>query len=161
MNKLYGDIINILKSDARYSSAKIATMLGLLEKDVKKAIEDMENSGILVKYTAIVNTEKLEDDKVIALIEVKVTPQRNRGFDAIAEEIHCFSEVKDLYLMSGGYDLAVFVEGKNLREVAMFVSEKLSVMEAVVGTATHFILKKYKTEGVITDKIQSRRNIIG
>ena len=161
MNKLYGDIINILKSDARYSSAKIATMLGLLEKDVKKAIEDMENSGILVKYTAIVNTEKLEDDKVIALIEVKVTPQRNRGFDAIAEEIHCFSEVKDLYLMSGGYDLAVFVEGKNLREVAMFVSEKLSVMEAVVGTATHFILKKYKTEGVITDKTQSRRNIIG
>lgn len=151
--KLYTDILEILKSDARYPAAKIATMLNKSESEIKKAVEDMENSGIIVKYTAIVNTEKLETDRVMALIEVKVTPQRNRGFDAIAEDIYCFSEVKDLYLMSGGYDLAVFIEGKNLREVARFVSEKLSVMETVVGTATHFILKKYKTEGVVTDKI--------
>lgn len=162
MRKLYKDISEILKTDARYPAEKIAAMLGLTEKEVKTAIEEMENSGIIVKYTALTNSEKLEEDKVTALIEVKVTPQRNRGFDAIAEDIYCFKEVKDLYLMSGGYDLAVLIEGKNLQEVARFVSEKLSVMDTVVGTATHFILKKYKTEGVVIDKCeQNRRNVIG
>lgn len=162
MKKIYKDISEILKTDARYQPAKIAGILGLTEKEVKTAIEEMENSGIIVKYTAIINSEKLEEDKVAALIEVKVTPQRNRGFDAIAEEIHCFKEVKDLYLMSGGFDLAVLIEGKNLQEVARFVSEKLSVMDTVVGTATHFILKKYKSEGVVVDKCEeNRRNIVG
>lgn len=162
MKKIYKDISEILKTDARYNPAKIAAILGLNENDVKAAIEEMENSGIIVKYTAIINPEKLEEDKVMALIEVKVTPQKTRGFDAIAEDIHCFKEVKDLYLMSGGFDLAVLIEGKNLQEVARFVSEKLSVLDTVVGTATHFILKKYKTEGIVIDKgEQNRRNIVG
>ncbi|MCL1901179.1 MAG: Lrp/AsnC family transcriptional regulator [Firmicutes bacterium] len=163
MEKLYNDILNILRNDCRYSASKVAAMLGQKEETVKAAIEKMEAEKIIVKYAAIVNSEKLNDNnQVTALIEVKVTPQRNRGFDAIAEDIYCFSEVKDVYLMSGGFDLAVLIEGKSLREVAAFVSEKLSVMDTVVATATHFILKKYKTEGVIIGGIESiKRNIVG
>ncbi len=111
----------------------------------------MEASGVIAKYTALCNTEKLSEDVVTALIEVKVTPQMSSGFDAIAKTVYQFDEVKAVYLMSGAYDLCITVEGKNLREVSRFVSEKLSSMRDIVSTATHFILKKYKTEGVILD----------
>ena len=127
-------------------------MLDKTEEEVCAAIEGLEARGVIVKYTAIVNGERLSDETVQALIEVKVTPQKTNGFDAIAEEIYRFEEVKSCYLMSGGYDLAVFIEGKSLRDVARFVTERLSTLDDVLSTATHFILKKYKIEGTIADK---------
>ena len=159
MDKLSKKILSILNEDARYSHKKIATMLGVDEKEVTLRINELENKGVLVKYTTIVNADKLGEEHVIALIEVKVTPQQSHGFDAIAREIYKFDEVTSVYLMSGGYDIAVTVEGNNLREVAMFVSERLSVMENVISTATHFILKKYKSEGVILDEEKDIKRI--
>ena len=115
-------------------------------------ITSLENSGVIVRYTAITNTDSIEDEAVEALIEVKVTPQRGHGFDMIANEIAAHEEVKNLYLMSGAYDLAVIVQGKSLRSVSRFVSEKISTYDTVISTATHFILKKYKVEGAIMRK---------
>ena len=149
MEKLKQDVLILLKEDARYSVGKLATMLGAKEGDVKNAVLDLENDGVIVKYSVLVNEAKIGDDLVEALIEVKVTPKAGRGFDAIAEEVCAFDEVKSVYLMSGAYDLAVNVIGKNLKDVAMFVSEKLSTMDEVLSTATHFILKKYKVDGVM------------
>ena len=157
MKKLETDILKVLQEDCRYTPAKIAVMLNKTEEEVRGAIESMEKRGIIVKYTAIVNDERLSDDFVQALIEVKVSPQKASGFDAIAEEIYRFDEVKSCYLMSGGYDIAVFIEGANLREVARFVSEPLSTLDEVQSTATHFILKKYKIEGTITDAEDDNR----
>ncbi|HIY45354.1 MAG TPA: Lrp/AsnC family transcriptional regulator [Candidatus Borkfalkia excrementipullorum] len=157
MKKLETDILKVLQEDCRYTPAKIAVMLNKTEEEVRGAIESMEKRGIIVKYTAIVNDERLSDDFVQALIEVKVSPQKASGFDAIAEEIYRFDEVKSCYLMSGGYDIAVFIEGANLREVARFVSERLSTLDEVQSTATHFILKKYKIEGTITDAEDDNR----
>lgn len=158
MNKLEADILKILEEDCRYSAAKIAVMLDKGEAEVEAAIRGMEESGVIVKYTAIVNGETLSEEVVQALIEVKVTPQKGNGFDAIAEEIYRFDEVKSLYLMSGGYDFAVFIEGASLRAVSRFVTERLSTIEGVLSTATHFILKKYKIEGTVADKsVESMR----
>ncbi len=157
MTKLENDILNIIKSDSRHTSQEIAVMLGVDEKKVKETIKALEVGGVLVKYTAIINDEKLDKDLVEAFIEVKVSPQHNRGFDAIAEDIYQFEEVKSLYLMSGAYDLAVIVEGKTLKEVAMFVSEKLSSLDKVISTATHFILKKYKDAGVLLNGRNNKR----
>ena len=157
MKKLETDILKVLQEDCRYTPAKIAVMLNKTEEEVRGAIESMEKRGIIVKYTAIVNDERLSDDFVHALIEVKVSPQKASGFDAIAEEIYRFDEVNSCYLMSGGYDIAVFIEGANLREVARFVSERLSTLDEVQSTATHFILKKYKIEGTITDAEDDNR----
>lgn len=145
-------ILNVLHEDSRLTPAQIAPMVGLGEKQVAERIKVMEECEIIAKYTTLFNTEKLSDDIVTALIEVKVTPQMSSGFDAIAKNIYQFDEVKAVYLMSGAYDLCITIEGKNLREVSRFVSEKLSTMRDIISTATHFILKKYKTEGVILDK---------
>ena len=152
MKKLEADILKILEEDCRYSPSKIAVMLDTSEAEVSAAIENMEESGVIVKYTAIVNGEVLSEEIVQALIEVRVTPQKVNGFDAIAEEIYSFDEVQSLYLMSGGYDLAVFIEGRSLRDVSRFVAERLSTIDGILSTATHFILKKYKIEGTIADR---------
>jgi len=157
MDKLSRQIVKILQEDARTTTTQMAVMLGEDEATVKKAVRALESSGVIVKYAAIVDEEKAENDMVQALIEVRVTPQKMHGFDAIAEEIYSFEEVKSLYLMSGGYDLAVFVEGKNLLDIAKFVAERLSGLDNVLSTATHFILKKYKVEGTVTRKTPSRR----
>ena len=141
------EILNILTEDARISVGKIAAMLSVDEAQVKSCIADMEKSGVLVKYTAIVNSEKAEDALVEALIEVKVTPKKKEGFDGIAKQIAAFPEVKAVYLMSGAYDLAVFIEDKTLQQVSRFVSERISTFDGVLSTATHFILKKYKLKG--------------
>lgn len=146
------DILNILTEDARFTTKQIATMLSAEEEDVKASIADMEKRGLLVKYTAIVNSEKTENSLVEALIEVKVSPKKKEGFDGIAKQIAAFPEVKAVYLMSGAYDLAVFIEDKTLQQVARFVSERISTFDGVMSTATHFILKKYKIEGVFTEK---------
>ncbi len=142
-------IIEIIKEDSRATPKDIAIMLGMTEEEVVKKIKKLEDDNIILKYTAIINEEKWNDDKVKAFIEVKVTPEREKGFDSIAERIYKFPQVSSLYLMSGGFDLLVVVEGDSLKEVAMFVSEKLSTLECVVGTSTHFLLKKYKEKGVI------------
>ena len=152
MKKLEADILKILEEDCRYSPSKIAIMLDKSEAEVSAAIKNMEESGVIVKYTAIVNGEALSEEIVQALIEVRVTPQKVNGFDAIAEEIYRFDEVQSLYQMSGGYDLAVFIEGRSLRDVSRFVAERLSTIDGILSTATHFILKKYKIEGTIADK---------
>ena len=148
MTKLRTDIINLLREDARISAADIAKMLGATEKEVAAEIAALEDGGIIRKYTVVVDDELAGKDDVEALIEVKVSPMYKHGFDSIAEDIYQFDEVKTVYLMSGAYDLCVIVEGRTLKEVARFVSEKLSVMDKVLSTATHFILKKYKVNGV-------------
>lgn len=155
MTVLERDILNILTEDARISAKKIAAMLSVDEEQVKSCIAEMEKSGLLVKYTAIVNSEKTDDSLVEALIEVKVTPKKKEGFDGIAKQIAAFPEVKAVYLMSGAYDLAVFIEDKSLQQVARFVSERISTFDGVISTATHFILKKYKIEGTLTEKEDS------
>ncbi len=159
MTVLERDILNILTEDARISHKKIAAMLSKSEEEIFATVSAMEKSGLLVKYTAIVNSEKAEDALVEALIEVKVTPKKKEGFDGIAKQIAAFPEVKAVYLMSGAYDLAVFLEDKTLQQVSRFVSERISTFDGVLSTATHFILKKYKIEGVLTEKEDEDRRI--
>ena len=159
MTALERNILNILTEDARLTHKKIAAMLSVTEAEVSDCIAKLEKSGVLVKYTAIVNSEKAEDALVEALIEVKVTPKKKEGFDGIAKQIAAFPEVKAVYLMSGAYDLAVFLEDKTLQQVARFVSERISTFDGVLSTATHFILKKYKIEGVMTEKEDEDRRI--
>ncbi|MCX4362610.1 MAG: Lrp/AsnC family transcriptional regulator [Clostridia bacterium] len=157
MDNFDSKILKVLQDDSRFTAEQVSDIVGLDGKEVQKRIKAMEDSGIIAKYTALCNTEKLSEDIVTALIEVKVTPQMSSGFDSIARAIYLFEEVKAVYLMSGAYDLCITVEGKNLREVSRFVSEKLSTMRDIVSTATHFILKKYKTEGVILDDEDSEQ----
>ena len=152
MTTLEKDILAILTDDARIAPNKIAAMLSVDEQTVKNTVKALEESGVLVKYTAIINSERAEDVLVEALIEVKVTPKKKEGFDGIAKQIAAFPEVKSVYLMSGAYDLAVFIEDRSLQQVARFVSERISTFDGVISTATHFILKKYKIEGVTTQK---------
>lgn len=149
MNKTDKEILSILSGDSRITADRIASALGIGEDEVLKRVRDLEEKGIIVKYTTIINDDSVEEVAVEALIEVKVTPQRGHGFDMIAEEIAAHSEVQNLYLMSGAYDLAVIVKSKSLREVSRFVSEKISTYDSVISTATHFILKKYKVEGAV------------
>jgi len=151
MEKIEKEILSMLSDDSRLTPAKIAAALQISEKQVAEKIAVLEEKGIIVKYTAILNTDTVEEETVEALIEVKVTPQRGHGFDAIAGEIAAHAEVRNLYLMSGAYDLAVVVKCKSLRDVSRFVSEKISTYDSVISTATHFILKKYKVEGAVMD----------
>lgn len=146
------EILEILEKNARTTPEEIAKMLNMTPKAVSSTIRKFEKDGVILKYKALINKEILrgEDESgVRALIEVKVTPQKNLGFDHIAERIYRFPEVTSCYLMSGTYDLLVVVEGKNLQTVSNFVAEKLSSMEHIRGTVTHFILKKYKEDGDI------------
>lgn len=161
MDKIQRDILALISEDSRLTAKKIATMLGVEEKVAAEQISALEASGVIVKYTAILNTDSVDDESVEALIEVKVTPQRGHGFDMIANEIAAHDEVQNLYLMSGAYDLAVIVKGKSLRSISRFVSEKISTYDTVISTATHFILKKYKVEGAKMSKsgVQDR-NVI-
>lgn len=161
MNKLKNDIIRILNEDARITPAQMAAMLGRDEATVKTAVHELEADGVIIRYLPVLDEEKLGKETVQAFIEVKVSPMYARGFDAIAAELCAFDEVKSLYLMSGGFDLAIIIEGRTLKEVAMFVSEKLSLMDKVLSTATHFILKKYKTEGVtLSDAAEGKRLVV-
>ena len=150
MTELQYGIVKLLKENARYTNVDIANILGVKEREVETAIKDMEKSGFIVKYATIFNEETVKDGKVQALIEVKVALQKLKSFNEYAEELYNFDEVKSMYLMSGGFDLAVFVEGKDITEIAEFISEKLSVIDGITSVQTHFILKKYKIEGQIT-----------
>ncbi|EGO87245.1 Lrp/AsnC family transcriptional regulator [Clostridium botulinum C] len=147
------EILEILEKNSKYNEEEIAAMTGKSVEEVKKAIKKYEEDNIIVGYPTLINWEKTSKDSVVALIQVKVTPQRGEGFDKVAERIYRFSEVKSCYLMSsGGFDLNVIVEGKTMKEVALFVAEKLATQEAVLSTSTHFILKKYKDKGTIFEK---------
>ena len=155
MDKIQRDIIAILSEDSRATPAKIAAMLGISADQTARYIKALESDGVIVKYTAIVNEDAFDEENVEALIEVKVTPQRGSGFDAIAQEIAAHDEVKNLYLMSGAYDLAVIVSGKSLKSISRFVSERISTYDNVLSTATHFILKKYKVEGALMKRSEA------
>ncbi|ATD55036.1 Lrp/AsnC family transcriptional regulator [Clostridium chauvoei] len=144
------DILEILEKNSRYTDEEIAIMSGKTVEEVRDAIRDYEEKNIIAGYTTLINWENTGKETVTALIEVKITPQRGVGFDKVAERIYNFPQVKACYLMSsGGFDLTVIVEGKTMKEVAMFVSGKLAIQEYVTGTATHFVLKKYKDHGTI------------
>ena len=143
------EILKILENDARTKPEKIATMTGKPAAEVTKAIKKAEKDGTILKYKTVVNWEKAGDEQVSALIEVRVAPQRDVGFDALAERIYRFPEARSLYLVSGTYDLLVLVTAKTMHEVAEFVTKKLALIEGVHGTTTHFLLKKYKEDGEI------------
>jgi DNA-binding Lrp family transcriptional regulator len=143
------ELLKILQTNALEPGESIARMLGLPPEEVKARIADYEKRGVIRGYQAILNEDQLDLDKVTAVIEVKVTPQREGGFDTIAQRVSRFPEVRSAYLMSGTYDLLLFVEGRSLREVASFVSERLSPLEGVLSTSTHFMLKTYKRFGVL------------
>ncbi len=155
------EILEILEKNSRYSDEQIAVMTGKTVEEVRTAIRDYEEKSIIAGYTTLINWENTGSETVTALIEVKITPQRGVGFDKVAERIYNFSEVKACYLMSGGFDLTVIVEGKTMKQVALFVSEKLAVQEYVLSTATHFVLKKYKDHGKIfkEKKLEDREAI--
>lgn len=143
------ELLEILEKNGRRTPAEIAAMMGLSEAEVNERIAKYEADKTITGYAALVNWDKTDAGHVTALIEVKVTPQRDRGFDKVAERIYNFPEVKACYLMSGGFDLTVVIEGRDMKEVAMFVAEKLAPIPDVMSTATHFVLKKYKDKGII------------
>jgi DNA-binding Lrp family transcriptional regulator len=149
------ELLKILQANALESRQNIARMLNLPAAEVDRRIADYEKQGVIRGYQAILNEDQLDLDKVTAVIEVKVTPQREGGFDTIAQRISRFPEVTSAYLMSGAYDLLLFVEGRTLREVAAFVSERLSPLEGVISTSTHFMLKTYKRLGVLMHRESS------
>jgi len=142
-------LLKLIRENASWKASELATMLNLSESEVTTRIRQYENDQVLLGYRAILNEEKLGLDTVRAVIEVKITPERGGGFDRLAERIAKYSEVQSCYLMSGGYDLLVVVQGNSLREVATFVSEKLATVQGVISTATHFMLKPYKEQGVL------------
>ena len=145
MNK----ILKLLEDNATLTAEQLAVMCQKEVGDIKKIIEDYEAAGVILGYKTMIDWDKTDREYVSALIEVKITPQRDRGFDRVAERIYNYPEVQSLYLMSGGYDLCVMIEGKTMREVAYFVAQKLAPIEDVISTATHFVLRKYKDKGVV------------
>lgn len=154
-------ILAIMEKNSRIDLNDLAALLGEDAAAVANEIAEMEKENIICGYHTMINWDKTGDEKVVALIEVKVTPQRGMGFDKIAERLYQYSEVNSVYLMSGAYDFTVILEGKTMREVAQFVSEKLSPLDSVLSTATHFVLKKYKDHGtVMCDKTEDERMLI-
>lgn len=143
------DILKLLSENCRLTAAEIAVLIGSEEKAVAAEIKKLEKENIICGYKAVINRENVDDALVEALIEVRVVPKRDFGFDDIAKKVMAFPEVTDVYLMSGGFDLAITVTGKSFRDIAYFVAGKISVLESVVSTATHFVLKKYKANNVI------------
>ena len=142
-------ILNYIEKNSRVDLKELAVLLGMEEIDVANELAAMEAEGVICGYHTIIDWDKVTEERVNALIEVKVTPQRGKGFDEIAERIYKYPEVTACYLMSGGFDLMVCIEGKSLREISMFVSQKLSTLDSILSTTTHFILKKYKDHGTI------------
>jgi len=145
------DILKILENDARITTKQISTMTGTPGVEVARLIKQAEEDQTILKYKTVINWDKVENERVWALIEVKLTPQRDVGFDALAERIYRFPEARTVYLVSGTYDLLVLVMGKSMHEVADFVSQKLAPIEGVQGTVTHFLLKRYKEDGEILE----------
>ena len=153
------DIIETIEKDARLTPQQISKMTGISASEVEKTIKKAEKDKTILRYKAIVDWAKLGEEQVLALIEVKVTPQRNVGFDTIAKRIYRFPQARSVYLVSGTYDLAVLVTGKNMQEIASFVSEKLASLETVQSTITHFIMKRYKEDGEIFETVKETKRL--
>lgn len=153
-------ILAVIEKNSRIDLGDLAALLGEKEAAVANEIADMEQENIICGYHTMINWDNTGEEKVVALIEVKVTPQRGMGFDKIAERIYQYSEVQSVYLMSGAFDFTVILEGKTMRQVAQFVSDKLSPMDSVLSTSTHFVLKKYKDHGTVMCKISEDERML-
>ena len=160
MTKLETTLLELLTEDCRISLEKLAVMTGESIEAVAETIERLENDHVILRYAPTVNWDKTDRERVEAMIEVRVTPQRDMGFDAVAKRIYRFEEVSSVYLMSGAHDLMVMVKAASLKKLAQFVSEKLSTLDNVISTATHFVLKKYKIEGVICEGRQADDRLV-
>lgn len=155
------ELLSIIEKNSRIDLKELAIRLGKEEIDIVNELQELEDKRIICGYHTLINWEKTSIEKVTALIEVKVTPQRGKGFDRIASRIYNYPEVRDVYLISGGFDLLVTLEEKSLKDIAMFVSEKLSTLESIISTSTHFILKKYKDHGTVIDEhVRDEREVI-
>ena len=155
------EVLKILEKDARLTPEQIAAMTGSAAEEVSKIIQKAEDEHAIVKYKTLIDWDKVGNEHVLAMIEVKITPQREVGFDAIAERIYRFEEARNVYLMSGTYDLAVLVEARSMQEVAEFVTRKLAPIEGVTGTASYFVLKRYKEDGEVLDgKEEGKRQAV-
>lgn len=155
------DLIKLLNQNARFSNEELAAMLGTTPKDIADQIEQLEKNGVIKGYSVILDESLADKDMVMAIIELKVTPQRDFGFDEIAKTIMMYDEVDSISLMSGSYDLSVTVKGKNLQDIALFVAQRLSTIEGVLSTTTHFILKTYKEKGIfIEDEDKDERGFV-
>ena len=155
-------LLRAIDKNSKLSPVDLSKMFGVSEEEIVKTIKELEEEKVICGYPTLINWEKVEqDERVTAIIEVKVTPQRGQGFDRIAERIYKFDEVADVYLISGNYDLVVILEGKSMREIANFVSDKLSPLEAVLSTSTNFVLKKYKEDGLMFEQpLKDERQVI-
>lgn len=156
------EIISLLENNAKLTAQEIAVRLNADPAQIANEIAELEKQKIILGYRSIINWDLAEKDSVTGMIEIKITPQRGQGFDRVANRIYSFPQVKDCFLMSGGFDLMIIIEGRTLKEVAMFVSEKIAPLESVVSTSTHFILKKYKMQGTIfeTPQIEDREAVV-
>ena len=156
------ELLKLLENDSRLTPEALALMLDKEVGDIRAMIEGYERDGVILGYKTMIDWDKTDTEHVNALIELKITPQRDRGYDHVAQKIYNYPEVESLYLMSGSFDLAVFIEGKTMREVAFFVAEKLAPIEDVISTATHFVLRKYKDKGIVYGAVpfDERGNII-
>ena len=156
-------ILKLLEENARYTNEEIAVMRQKTPEEVAETIDRLEKEGVIRGYKPIVDRDKISDSRVFAMIELRVTPKRDLGFDEIAEKIAEYPEVEDVYLMSGGFDLAVMVHGDTMQQIAMFVARRLSLLDSVLSTATHFILTRYKDGGVVLkteDENDERRSVL-
>ncbi len=160
MDALKTQLLDILQQDCRMPLEQMAVMTGETLKKVAQTIEELENERVILRYRPVINWENTDVNRVEGMIEVRVTPQRDMGFDAIASRIYRFDEVKSVYLMSGAYDLLVLVEAPTLKELAFFVSEKLSALDTVTGTATSFVLKRYKQDGVVFEDAHTDKRLV-
>ena len=160
MTRLETQVLDLLREDCRLPLEKLAVMLGVSTEEVAETIDSLERRRVILHYAPTINWDLTDRERVEAMIQVSVTPQRDMGFNAVARRIYRFEEVKSVYLMSGGYDLLVLVEARSLKELALFVSSKLSTLEMVTGTQTSFVLKRYKEEGVIFDGSQSDNRLV-
>ena len=155
------ELLAIVEKNSRIDTKELAVLLGVQEIDIINELQKLQEEGIICGFQTLINWEKTDIEKVTALIEVRVTPQRGQGFDTIAERIYKYPEVRAVYLISGGFDLLVILEEKSLKEIANFVSDKLSTLDSVLSTATHFILKKYKDHGImLSEKYEDKREVI-
>ncbi|MEG0913278.1 MAG: Lrp/AsnC family transcriptional regulator [Oscillospiraceae bacterium] len=153
-------LLKLLSEDARLTLEQLASLTGKTEQEVGEQMDDLQSKGIIAGYEAVIDWERAGIDRVLSLIEVKISPKRNFGFDEFADTIARFPEVETVYLMSGGYDVSIMIHGKSFRDIAMFVSKRLSPMESVLSTATHFVLKTYKERGILfIDKIEDERGL--
>lgn len=160
LTKLETALLDLLKEDCRLPLEKLSAMTGASMEETAEVIDRLEKNHVILRYSPVINWDLTDRERVEAMIEVRVTPQRDMGFDAVARRIYRFDEVKSVYLMSGSYDLLVLVEARTLKELASFVSSKLSTLETVTGTATSFVLKRYKEEGVIFEGEESDRRLV-